>query len=227
MAIVISDTLYSEENMLRIWNDYWSENNKKYIKKARRDRPTTSKTELGTKNPLYYLIFDEGVPIAYSGIENNGTFYASAGMFVIPEYHRQGLSEKLLDKKLQKSGSKPYITFVNNLSRYWMRFLNRKGLIKADIDNLPDGMPENIVQKEIDAHGEDNVLIYNNSEVVKSWQEILKKKKKGKATATHNSKGEKKDRCARIADRKYKEHGAYKSGAIVRCRQGKIWRDEK
>ena len=56
MAIVISDTLYSEENMLRIWNDYWSENNKKYIKKARRDRPTTSKTELGTKNPLYYLM---------------------------------------------------------------------------------------------------------------------------------------------------------------------------
>ena len=180
MAIVISDTLYSEENMLRIWNDYWSENNKKYIKKARRDRPTTSKTELGIKNPLYYLIFDEGVPIAYSGIENNGTFYASAGMFVTPEYHRQGLSEKLLDKKLQKSGSKPYITFVNNLSPQWMGFLNRKGLIKADIDNLPDGMPENIVQKEIDAHGEDNVLIYNNSEVVKSWQEILKKKKKKK-----------------------------------------------
>jgi len=59
-----------------------------------------------------------------------------------------------------------------------------------------------------------------------SWKEVLK----AKATATHNSKGEEKDRCARIADRpsKYGSKGsAYKSGAIVQCRQGKIWRDEK
>ena len=62
------------------------------------------------------------------------------------------------------------------------------------------------------------------------WFEVLKKKKAGKATATHNSKGEEKDRCARIADRpsKYGSKGsAYKSGAIVQCRQGKIWRDIK
>ena len=56
-----------------------------------------------------------------------------------------------------------------------------------------------------------------------TWFSILKKKKRGKATATHNSRGEKKDRCARIADQEYEEHGAYKSGAITRCRQGKIW----
>jgi hypothetical protein len=37
----------------------------------------------------------------------------------------------------------------------------------------------------------------------------------------------KRDRCLRIADRKYKEHGAYKSGAVVRCRQGDIWKDLK
>lgn len=56
-----------------------------------------------------------------------------------------------------------------------------------------------------------------------TWFSILKKKKRGKATATHNSRGEKKDRCARIADQVYEEHGAYKSGATERCRQGKIW----
>jgi hypothetical protein len=37
----------------------------------------------------------------------------------------------------------------------------------------------------------------------------------------------KRDRCLRIADRKYKKHGAYKSGAVVRCRRGKIWKDLK
>ena len=35
------------------------------------------------------------------------------------------------------------------------------------------------------------------------------------------------DRCKRIADRKYDKPSAYKSGAIVRCRQGNIWKDLK
>jgi hypothetical protein len=35
----------------------------------------------------------------------------------------------------------------------------------------------------------------------------------------------KRDRCLRIADRKFKKPSAYKSGAVVRCRQGKIWKD--
>jgi hypothetical protein len=37
----------------------------------------------------------------------------------------------------------------------------------------------------------------------------------------------KRDRCLRIADRKFKKPSAYKSGAVVRCRQGKIWKDLK
>ena len=45
------------------------------------------------------------------------------------------------------------------------------------------------------------------------WFEILKKKKAGKATATHNSKGEPKDYCAKEADKSYVLKGsAYKSG---------------
>jgi hypothetical protein len=39
------------------------------------------------------------------------------------------------------------------------------------------------------------------------------------------SEGE--DRCKRIADRKYDKPSAYKSGAIVRCRKGNIWKDLK
>jgi len=38
---------------------------------------------------------------------------------------------------------------------------------------------------------------------------------------------EKEDRCLRIARRKYDKPSAYRSGAIVRCRQGKIWKDLK
>ena len=39
---------------------------------------------------------------------------------------------------------------------------------------------------------------------------------------------EKKDRCYNIAKRKYKAFpSAYASGAIVKCRQGKIWKKQK
>jgi hypothetical protein len=37
----------------------------------------------------------------------------------------------------------------------------------------------------------------------------------------------KRDRCLRIADRKYDKPSAYKSGAVVRCRKGKIWKGLK
>ena len=38
---------------------------------------------------------------------------------------------------------------------------------------------------------------------------------------------EKRDRCLRIADRKFNKPSAYKSGAVVRCRKGNIWKDLK
>jgi len=37
----------------------------------------------------------------------------------------------------------------------------------------------------------------------------------------------KRDRCLRIADRKFDKPSAYKSEAVVRCRQGKIWKGLK
>ena len=38
---------------------------------------------------------------------------------------------------------------------------------------------------------------------------------------------EKADRCLRIARRKYDKPGAYRSGAIVKCRNGDIWKNLK
>jgi hypothetical protein len=38
---------------------------------------------------------------------------------------------------------------------------------------------------------------------------------------------QKRDRCLRIADRKFDKPSAYKSGAVVRCRKGNIWKGIK
>ena len=35
------------------------------------------------------------------------------------------------------------------------------------------------------------------------------------------------DRCKHIADRRYDKPSTYKTGAIVCCRKGKIWKDIK
>jgi hypothetical protein len=51
--------------------------------------------------------------------------------------------------------------------------------------------------------------------IQKIIQEILQEKKA------------KRDRCLRIADRKFDKPSAYKSGAVVRCRQGDIWKGVK
>ena len=40
-------------------------------------------------------------------------------------------------------------------------------------------------------------------------------------------KKKKRDRCLKIADRKFDKPSAYKSGAVVRCRKGDIWKGVK
>ena len=40
-------------------------------------------------------------------------------------------------------------------------------------------------------------------------------------------KKKKRDRCLRIDDRKFDKPSAYKSGAVVRCRKGSIWKGLK
>lgn len=58
------------------------------------------------------------------------------------------------------------------------------------------------------------------SELVEMIQQIVTEKKKRRK--------KKKDRCHRCADQSYGlETSAYKSGAMVKCRQGKIWKGKK
>jgi len=57
--------------------------------------------------------------------------------------------------------------------------------------------------------------MYNHMKLTHILRQLLEEQKK------------KEDRCKRIADRRYDKPSAYKSGAIVRCRKGKIWKDLK
>tara|TARA_B100001094_G_C18030381_1_gene719821 strand:+ start:376 stop:855 length:480 start_codon:yes stop_codon:yes gene_type:complete len=83
--------------------------------------------------------------------------------------------------------------------------------IKAALDSMND----------VGQHEDGDYILADDKEVlIKIIKEelkiVLEKRKK------------KDDRCTRIAKRKYDVWpSAYASGAVVRCRQGKIWKGEK
>jgi hypothetical protein len=92
--------------------------------------------------------------------------------------------------------------------------------IKIDMKEIvfsPVGGPRSI-QNSVDTTGDDRTKLSNKLEE-EALDEKRKKKKKKKG---------KKDRCYRIAKRKYDVFpSAYASGAIVKCRKGKIWKGIK
>jgi hypothetical protein len=61
-------------------------------------------------------------------------------------------------------------------------------------------------------------------QINQNLQELIEKIKKDFNIQEEKSK---RDRCLRIADRKFDKPSAYKSGAVVRCRKGDIWKDIK
>jgi hypothetical protein len=69
-----------------------------------------------------------------------------------------------------------------------------------------------------DQDGKQIIGLVKNGKMIK-LQDILKQILKEEKV--------KRDRCLRIADRKFDKPSAYKSGAVVRCRAGKIWKDIK
>ena len=95
--------------------------------------------------------------------------------------------------------------------------------IKIDMKEIvfsPVGGPRSI-QNPVDTADDDRTELSNKLEEETLDEKRKKKKKKKK------KKG-KKDRCYRIAKRKYDVFpSAYASGAIVKCRQGKIWKGIK
>jgi len=103
------------------------------------------------------------------------------------------------------------------------------------LEALPNSDEEEI-KKTLDAMEDvgqhedgDYILADDKQIIIKIIQEeirfVLEKRKKSKKKKKAKSAD---DRCTRIAKRKYKVWpSAYASGAVVRCRDRKIWKNEK
>ena len=98
--------------------------------------------------------------------------------------------------------------------------------IDADEDEIRDALE---AMEDVGEHEEGDYILDDGKEIIIKIvkEEILKlfleKKRKRK-----KKKKKKDDRCTRIAKRKYDVWpSAYASGAVVKCRDGKIWKNEK
>jgi hypothetical protein len=81
-----------------------------------------------------------------------------------------------------------------------------------------------IIKEEITKQ---RILEEKNQKVSKINQNLSSLIEKMKKDFNIQEEKAKRDRCLRIADRKFDKPSAYKSGAVVRCRQGKIWKGIK
>ena len=68
---------------------------------------------------------------------------------------------------------------------------------------------------------EDNIKYFSTEDQLENYYETVVRE------PLDEEKKKKADRCLRIARRKYDKPSAYRSGAIVQCRRGKIWKDLK
>jgi hypothetical protein len=120
-------------------------------------------------------------------------------------------------RKIQEFFSKPIEDKIDTITMDVPLFLRTLEYAREDAKDDMD--LHDVTEKAIKGTKEKGVLTmkdYNNltEEKISSLvKEILSEQKR--------------DRCLRIADRKFDKPSAYKSGAVVRCRKGKIWKKLK
>lgn len=167
---------------------------------------------------------DNGKVISATGWTDEGEYLLVGGTKSIANSQRGHMSD-LVKARTRMAPDKPLFAAFTNADS-WLRANENAGwnIHKYGIpDEVMSLIPKDALNQMKSAYPDGNWGIKPARTISKGmWFEELKKKK---ATATHNSRGEKKDRCAKLADEKYgMKSSAYKSGYMVQCRRGKVSR---
>ena len=146
---------------------------------------------------------------------------------------------KEVSQEMTKEELEEFLGELENIGRHL-----EGDFILDDTDEEVDGKPgvihvkkEKTLGVELDDDEDDDEDDKNlEKEIKEAIQEILdekrkrskrktKKKRSRKKKSSKKKKGKADDRCTRIAKRKYDVWpSAYASGAVVKCRDGKIWK---
>ncbi len=173
--------IYSEEEMLNLWNSYWSETRDGNWESIHSQSKSPRKTRLtlsphSMKNPKYIIALLGDKIVGYSGWVENDNYIVLAGSTVATPYQRQKISSNLIDKRMELIKDKPILVSINNKTipdNGWMAAFERRGWIKNPTDEeIPEGLPLEVVESERKRIGGEKIAIWNPNAMNKSWNII-------------------------------------------------------
>ena len=163
MPIVIPDEIYSEEELMELWNERKVEDAKEFIPRTDREHLATLSRQPGQ---WYFIAFDEDTPVGYTGWTDNLAYIKTAGVYVAPSYRKGGsaplaggIANRLNLKRLTKL-NKLSISILNNTEEGWVNSMKRIGWEEAD--EKPREIPDDDWKEYQEA---DLILMYRPSKV--------------------------------------------------------------
>ena len=122
-------------------------------------------------------------------------------------------------RKIQEFFSKPVEDKIDTITMDVPLFLRTLEYAREDAKDDMD--LHDVTEKAIKGTKQKGILS------MVDYDDLTKQKIKEAIQQVISEEKTKRDRCLRIADRKFDKPSAYKSGAVVRCRKGKIWKNLK
>ena len=122
-------------------------------------------------------------------------------------------------RKIQEFFSKPVEDKIDTITMDVPLFLRTLEYAREDAKDDMD--LHDVTEKAIKGTKQKGILS------MVDYDDLTKQKIKEVIQQVISEEKTKRDRCLRIADRKFDKPSAYKSGAVVRCRKGKIWKNLK
>lgn len=180
--ITYPSKIYTEAEMLELWNSQWGESREENWQKIysqnknpRKTRPTLS--PYSVDNVKYLIAFDGDIIVGYSGWSEKNSYVVLAGSTIATPYRGERISSNLIDKRMQLIKDKPILVSINNKTipnSGWISAFQRRGWIKNPTDEeVPQGLPIEIVENERKRIGGDKILVWNPNSMNKAWS-ILK-----------------------------------------------------
>jgi hypothetical protein len=188
---------------------------KKYFNEAKNNWNKNHKLKINNSSIELY-IQDINEPNASQGIYS----LLKDKWIELPTYEKVEIPDSEINKKADPY-KKEIDGLINNpdLEKIKKLAQHLKNLRKTGLEKEGEYSIENLAFKELRNSGYIEKLLTLKNKIVD--QELLS------PINEQTSLKKKRDRCLRIADRKYDKPSAYKSGAVVKCRKGMIWKGLK